>query len=77
MEFPELSPKMEVANDEGVGKSWRNGLEWTYRQVVGAIWDKEGEDRGNNMGLQNKGRCKVLVKGGIWWEGGIEKSGVR
>lgn len=52
---------MGVANDEGVGKSWRSGMEWGFRQVVGEIWDIEGQDGrvsstmeqygGNNMGV--------------------------
>lgn len=54
---------------------------------MGAIWDIEGEDgrvsssvkqyEGNNMGVQNKGGCKMLVKGGIWWEGEIEERRLR
>lgn len=50
---------------------------------MGAIWDIERKDGrvsssteqygGNNMGVQNK--VKTLVKGGIWWEGGIEERG--
>lgn len=85
LEFPELSPKWGWQNDEEVGKSWRDGM--GCKQVVGAIWDIEGKDGrvssstkqygGNNMGLQNNGGCKMLVKGGIWWEGGIEETGVR
>lgn len=27
------------------------------------------------MGVQNKGGCKMLVRAGIWWEGGIEERG--
>lgn len=34
LEFPELSPKWGWQNDEGVEKSWRNGMEWGYRQIV-------------------------------------------
>lgn len=78
LELPELSLKWGWQNNEAVGKSWRNGMRWGYRQVVGVVWDiekKDGRVEQQYGGVQNKGRCKMLVKAGIWWEGETEERG--